>query len=165
MEKSNTTSWGGEWLAKPLRNLLLAQLSKITYGSLVFSEGSELTTCGESREGEPRAMIRVVRSSIWERTVFGGSVGAAESYMDGDWTTDDLVAVVRIFSGTRDVMYAMEGGRALLKWPALKLWHFMRRDTIEQSRRNIAAHYDLGNEFFDANFLDLAVVSPCISNT
>jgi cyclopropane-fatty-acyl-phospholipid synthase len=45
-------------------------------------------------------------------------------------------------------MNGMEGGLALLKWPALKLYHFMRKDTIEGARKNISAHYDLGNDFF-----------------
>jgi cyclopropane-fatty-acyl-phospholipid synthase len=159
-EQVNLSTWGVTWLAKPLRALLLKQLAKISYGCLVFSEGSTLTTCGVERAGEPKAMIRVTRDSIWERVVFGGTVGAAESYMDGDWSTDDLVAVIRIFCGNRDVMQGMEGGLALLKWPALKIWHVMRRDTIAQARKNIAAHYDLGNEFFDA-WLDPTMAYSC----
>jgi cyclopropane-fatty-acyl-phospholipid synthase len=116
--------------------------------------------CGEKRDGEPSAMLHVVRPSLWERTVFGGTVGAAESFMDGDWTTDDLVAVIRIFCANREMMESMEGGLAILKWPALKLWHLARRDTIAQARKNIAAHYDLGNEFFDA-WLDPTMAYSC----
>ena len=155
-----TGSWSGAWLARPLRGMLLSKVRQIGYGCLEFREGHTVTICGDARPGEPKAVIRVVRDSIWERVVFGGTVGAAESYMDGDWTTDDLVAVVRIFSGNRDIMQSMEGGFALLRWPALKLWHMARRDTIEQARQNIAAHYDLGNEFFGA-WLDSSMTYSC----
>jgi len=159
-EDVNLSTWSVSWLAKPLRALLLKQLSNIKYGCLVFSEGSTVTTCGTPKDGEPNAMIRVVRDSLWERIVFGGTIGGAESYMDGDWTTDDLVSVIRIFSGNRDVMQGMEGGLALLKWPALKVWQLMRRDTIAQARKNISAHYDLGNDFFDA-WLDPTMAYSC----
>jgi cyclopropane-fatty-acyl-phospholipid synthase len=138
----------------------MKQISKISYGCLVFSEGSNITKCGVEREGEPKVLIRVVRDSIWERVVFGGTVGAAESYMDGDWTTDNLVDVIRVFCGNRDVMQGMEGGLALLRWPALKLWQLARRDTIKQARKNISAHYDLGNDFFDA-WLDPTMAYSC----
>ncbi len=144
------SGWTGDWLAKPLRAILVGKLSKIRYGTLLITDGEFSMTCGEARQGEPRAAINIVRSSMWERVVFGGSIGAAESYMDGDWTTDDLVAVIRIFCGNREIMENMEGGLAVLTWPALKLWHFARRETIKQARKNIAAHYDLGDDFFAA---------------
>ena len=150
MHQVETGSWSGAWLSRPLRAIVLGKIKQLTYGCLEFCEGANVTVCGEIRSGEPKAVIRVVRDSIWERVVFGGTVGAAESYMDGDWTTEDLVSVIRIFSANRGMMQAMEGGFALLRWPALKLWHMARRDTIEQSRKNISAHYDLGNDFFAA---------------
>jgi cyclopropane-fatty-acyl-phospholipid synthase len=160
LDRSTVLSWGGEWLSKPLRVLVLKQLGKITYGCITVSEGATVTKLGTARDGEPQATIRVERQSIWERVVFGGTIGAAESYMDGDWSTDNLVSLVRIFCANRDVMESMEGGLAWLKWPALKVWHFARRDTIEQARKNISAHYDLGNEFFDA-WLDPTMAYSC----
>ena len=150
LKRSLTDGWAGEWLSKPLRSMLISKLSKIRYGMLEISDGSTVTRCGDSRNGEPRATINIVRQSMWERVVFGGSVGAAESYMDGDWTTNDLVAVVRIFCGNREILESLEGGLAVLTWPALKLWHMARRDTIKQARDNISAHYDLGDDFFAA---------------
>ena len=83
----------------------------------------------------------------------GGSVGTAEAYMDGGWESDDLTTLVRIMVRNRDVLDGMEGGLARLATSALRLWHSRRRNTKDGSRRNIAAHYDLGNEFFEL-FLD-----------
>ena len=160
IDRSGVLAWGGEWLSKPLRLLVLKQLAKINYGCITVSEGASVTVLGERRDGEPHATLRVERQCIWERVVFGGTIGASESYMDKDWSTDDLVALIRIFCVNRDVMESMEGGLAWLKWPALKVWHLARRDTIEQARKNISAHYDLGNEFFDA-WLDPSMAYSC----
>jgi cyclopropane-fatty-acyl-phospholipid synthase len=137
------------WFHGFLRGMITRKLSGMTYGSLRITDGSETFNLGTSRAGEPSASISVHRATMWERLAFGGTIGAAESYMDEDWSTDNLVAVVRIFAGNREMMGNMEGGLAWLRWPALKLWHFARRDTINQAKKNISAHYDLGNRFFE----------------
>ena len=85
--------------------------------------------------------------------VLGGPIGAAEAYMAGDWETDDLVGVLRLFLANRSVLEALDGGWNLLQKPLRRLHHFLNRDTIAQSKKNIAAHYDLGNDFFSL-FLD-----------
>ena len=68
--------------------------------------------------------------------------------MAGHWHCDDLVALVRILVRNRDVLDGMETGWARLGGWMLRRWHSLRRNTEAGSRRNIAAHYDLGNEFF-----------------
>jgi cyclopropane-fatty-acyl-phospholipid synthase len=73
--------------------------------------------------------------------------------MDGLWECDDLVALVRILVRNQDRLDAMERGPARLGAALLRLWHSLRRNTRDGSRRNIAAHYDLGNDFFKL-FLD-----------
>jgi cyclopropane-fatty-acyl-phospholipid synthase len=73
--------------------------------------------------------------------------------MDGAWTADDLTAVVRILLRNREVLDGMESGLARLGAPALRAFHALRRNTLPGSRRNIADHYDLGNDLF-ALFLD-----------
>jgi len=73
--------------------------------------------------------------------------------MAGDWETDDLVGVLRLFLANRSVLEALDGGWNLLQKPLRRLHHFLNRDTIAQSKKNIAAHYDLGNDFFSL-FLD-----------
>ena len=82
-----------------------------------------------------------------------GSVGAAEAYMDGLWDCDDLVALVRILVRNRDRLDAMERGPARVGGAVMRAWASLRRNTHAGSRRNIAAHYDLGNDFFRL-FLD-----------
>jgi cyclopropane-fatty-acyl-phospholipid synthase len=91
--------------------------------------------------------------SFYRQVALGGSIGAAESYMDQDWQADDLCRVIQILVRNRDLLDSMEGGLATLANQLLKLWHFANRNSQRGSRKNIAAHYDLGNDLF-ALFLD-----------
>ncbi len=116
---------------------------------------------GERRLGRPaandadtlRATVRIDDPAFYRAIAANGSVGAGESYMDGQWRCDDLVALVRILVRNRDRLDAMEQGIARLGGWALRGWHALRRNTRLGSRRNIAAHYDLGNTLFEL-FLD-----------
>ena len=99
------------------------------------------------------ATVEVVHPQFWADAAFGGTTGAGESYIHGHWRSDDLVALVRIMVLNRAIMENMEGGLAFLTAPLRRIFHWMNRNSKDGSRRNIAAHYDLGNEFF-ALFLD-----------
>ncbi|MEM1206578.1 MAG: cyclopropane-fatty-acyl-phospholipid synthase family protein, partial [Acidobacteriota bacterium] len=85
--------------------------------------------------------------------VLGGSIGAAEAYMAGHWSADDLTAVLRFFLLNRQALDNLEDGSGRLKRPLYKVFGYLRANTRQGSRRNIQAHYDLSNEFFEL-FLD-----------
>jgi cyclopropane-fatty-acyl-phospholipid synthase len=91
---------------------------------------------------------------------FGGSVGAGESFMAGDWTVDDLTALVRILLVNRGVLDGLDSGWSRLAEPARRVLHAAARNTRAGSRRNIAAHYDIGNDFFEL-FLDPTMMYSC----
>ena len=97
--------------------------------------------------------MRVLDASCYGDILVNGSIGAAESFMTGDWDTPDLTALVRVMVRNTDVLDQIEGGLARLSRPALKLAHWFNRNSEKGSRRNIAAHYDLGNALFE-QFLD-----------
>ncbi len=130
-----------------LRSRLLQQLDALRGGEIVLQDALGSTRLGEGGEDAP---IRLqVHDPVFYRALAGsGSVGAAEAYMDGAWTCSDLVGLVRLLVRNRDLLDGMEGGLARLGGWALKAWHALRRNTRDGSRRNIAAHYDLGNPFF-----------------
>ena len=69
------------------------------------------------------------------------------------WQADDLCRVIQILVRNRDLLDSMEGGLATLANQLLKVWHFANRNSRHGSRKNIAAHYDLGNDLFEL-FLD-----------
>lgn len=136
------------------RRQMLRHLARIQHGRLTVIESGERFVFGSDHVDEPlRATLHVHHQDVWKQMALGGSVAVAECFMDGAWDSDDLTQLVRIFARNRDVIDDMEGGLARLATAALRVWHGARRNTRQGSRRNIAAHYDLGNEFF-ALFLD-----------
>lgn len=92
--------------------------------------------------------IAVHHPGFYRSVARNGSVGAAEAYMDGLWQCNDLVGLVQQLVRNRDLLDRMETGPARLGGWAMRTLHALRRNTREGARRNIAAHYDLGNEFF-----------------
>ena len=139
------------------RKLLHGQLAKLHTGCLVLCEGGEAIAFGED-ESQARAkglyaQIDIQDPACYADILTGGSIGAAEAYMTGDWQSQDLAGVMRILVRNMDILDQMEGGLALLSRPFLKLFHRFNQNTQKGSERNIAAHYDLGNELFRL-FLD-----------
>lgn len=95
----------------------------------------------------PEAVWVIRRARTVRRMLTGGLVGFAEAYMDGDWDTPDLVKLLELGELNRDCLGALDGGGALAR---LGRWlvHALRPNSRRGARRNIAQHYDLGNEFY-----------------
>lgn len=132
-------------LDRLLRKRLFASLAQLAGGRLAIED-----SLGGATLGQGSAVVRLtIRDMAFYRLVATqGSVGAGEAFGDGMWTCDDLVGLVRLLVRNRDTLDGMESGLARLAGWALKRWHAANRNTPEGSRRNIAAHYDLGNDFF-----------------
>jgi cyclopropane-fatty-acyl-phospholipid synthase len=128
------------------RKVVLRQLEGLEHGELTLVENGERQCFGAG--GGPSAQITVRDPQFFSDIAFGGSIGAGEAYMQGSWQCDDLVSVTRLLLQNREVLDGMEGGLAHLTMPLQRLFHWLNRNTRSGSRRNIAAHYDLGNEFF-----------------
>jgi len=132
--------------------LVQRHLKAIQWGQIVLVEDQETTKFGDS-SASVACHLQVNNPAVYTKILSSGAVGAAEAYMDGDWTTDNLTMFIRVMLRNRDVLNQIQGELKLLKSVALKLFHLRNRDSIGGSKRNIAAHYDLGNDFFK-NFLD-----------
>ena len=128
-----------------------AGLRDLAYGRLVVEAAGTPVAYGSDRG--PTAEVVVHDDAFWRAVAFGGHVGAAESYVAGEWTTPDLPAVVRIFARNREALDGLETGLARLAQPLRALLHARNRNTRSGAARNIHAHYDLGNDFF-STFLD-----------
>ncbi|MGA2115873.1 MAG: class I SAM-dependent methyltransferase [Bryobacteraceae bacterium] len=114
---------------------------------------------GES--GHPlRALVVVHRDRFFQRALFGGDVALGEAWMDGDWSSPDLIAVVRL--AVRNLAPLEQQNRLLsaLSRTFYALRHRLRGNSITGSRRNIQAHYDLSNDFFRL-FLDRNMMYSC----
>ena len=143
----NTTTRPGA-LDNLARRMVLKQLGRLKTGSLQLVEEGFSITFGEIADAGLCARIEVIDGSFYSDIAFGGSVGAGEAYMRGSWQCDDLVSLVRILLRNRDVLDNMEKGTAWLTRSLQRFFHWINRNTREGARRNIAAHYDLGNDFF-----------------
>lgn len=161
MENLNTSAQpiSGQDGSRPVvsrvaRNLVIQQLHRLQDGLLTVREsGFDDLVFGDGDTRYPPAELVVHDHSTWRDLLTGGSVGAAEAFVNGDWSTPDLVALLRFFTRNVDRMNAFEDRYSWVTKPALKGLHWLNRNTKEGSRKNISAHYDLGNELFEL-FLD-----------
>ncbi|MGN2250681.1 class I SAM-dependent methyltransferase [Frateuria sp. GZRe14] len=143
-----TATYGA--LDRALRSRLLAQMVQLRGCRLVLVDALGRVELGQPAEGESllRVQLQVDDPRFYRLVAANGSVGAGEAYIEGLWRCDDPVALVRIMVRNRDLLDGMESGLARLGGLALKAWHAFNRNTKNGSRRNIAAHYDLGNRLF-----------------
>ncbi|MET3009898.1 cyclopropane-fatty-acyl-phospholipid synthase family protein [Stenotrophomonas koreensis] len=137
------------------------QLAGFGHGQLVIQDALGTLQLGQADSG-PSVTLQIHDPGFYRALATHGSVGAGQAYMDGLWQCSDLVALIQLLVRNRDLLDGMETGSARLGGLAMKALHALRRNTREGSRRNIAAHYDLGNEFFGL-FLspDLMYSSAC----
>lgn len=145
-----------QWAA----GLLHRQLARLQHGQIVLAEGDVIRFGETTAEFPVPVRIDVLDPSFYGNTLFGGSLGTAESYMAGAWTCSDLVSLIRIMVRNRHVLEGLDGRWTLLAAPLRRLLHAYNRNTEEGSQRNIAAHYDLGNAFFRL-FLDETLMYSC----
>lgn len=138
--------------ARLARWLLFRLLAGLTRGSLTLHEGTQ-----RFHFGDPNAAlcaeVRVLSPAVYRRLLTGGSIAAAEAWMDGEWETHQLTMLLEILALNGPVLARLENGFRLLSSPLQRLRHWTRRNHRQQARKNIAAHYDLGNDFYQ-HFLD-----------
>jgi len=140
------------------RRLVLGRLEQLAVGRLELVDGGQTLVFGErAANAVPAARIVVNDAACYADIAFGGSIGAGEAYMHGLWDSDDLTTAVRVLLRNRAVLDGLETGAARVTAPLQKTLHWLNRNSRAGSRRNIAAHYDLGNEFF-ALWLDRSMM-------
>ena len=144
-------SRGDAWF----RRRMHALLRELRGCEITLVEGGWHVILGHPEAGKPvlRTTITVNDPAMYRLVALSGSVGVGEAYMEGLWDCDDLTTLVRIFVQNRALLDRMETGLARLGGMLLRGFHALRRNSRSGSRRNIAAHYDLGNDLFRL-FLD-----------
>jgi len=148
-------------LTRLARSLLLVQLQKLRKGRLRLIDGDFDRTFGCASEEAPfEVTLRVLSPRFYSDVVFAGTAGSGEAYLNGYWECDDLTALVRLMIVNRDLMNDVDSGWSRLSAPVFKAAHWLNRNDKSGSRRNIAAHYDLGNRFFEL-FLDGTMAYSC----
>ncbi len=141
------------WLSRWLVSLLLA---RIKVGSLVVVEGDERRVYGS---GPPAATVRIDSPRAWPK-LLRGSRGMAEAFAQGLWDSPDLVALIRLAACNAGGLDRLRSLLVPVRWPLQRARVLVRRSTKRQRRRDIAAHYDLGNELF-SGMLDPTMSYSC----
>ncbi len=146
------------WLDRTAAKLIRTQLSRMTDGHLTITD-----PWGRWHFGQPSTLgARVVihATSVYRRVLAGGTLAAARAYRDGEWEADDPAAVCRIFGRNAHLIESFDEGWARISRPWNKLVRKLRGNSRTGSRRNIRAHYDLGNDLFGL-FLDDTMNYSC----
>ena len=140
------------------RQTLCELFQRLEVGTLTIQEGDETLVFGQDTNPDsPQGIIRIHNPLAYAEVLTEGSIGSGESYIRGHWSSPELVDVIRVFTANMRVLASMDTGKSLLSFVALKIAHAFNRNTRTGSRRNIAAHYDLGNDFFKL-FLDSSLM-------
>jgi cyclopropane-fatty-acyl-phospholipid synthase len=147
-------------LERLARRTVLSVLDKLKFGRIRIIEDHDNLTFGEDASSALQASLHIHHQRFYSRILLKGSIGAAEAYMEGLWSTDDLTMVMRIMALNQPVFAEMELGLARLTAPIYKTYHWARKNTRVGSRKNILAHYDLGNSFYKL-FLDPTMTYSC----
>ncbi|MCA9015278.1 MAG: class I SAM-dependent methyltransferase [Planctomycetaceae bacterium] len=134
------------------RRLLFMRLQRLVCGQVVLHDVQERFSFGDAN-ADLSVEVIVQHPRFYRRAVLGGGLGIAQSLIDGDWSADDLTSLVRIFIRNLEVTDQFERGIAWFRQRAARAGHWFRRNTRLGAARNIHAHYDLGNEFYQL-FLD-----------
>ena len=135
-----------------LRRGVMHQLNQLKNGHLVIIENGEPHVFGD-RSANMVAEVQIHDASGWGMIASTGSSGAGEAFIHGYWSSPDLTKVIQVLVSNMQVLDALEGGLARLGRPLIRALHWVNRNTRKGSQKNIAAHYDLGNEMFE-QFLD-----------
>ncbi len=152
--ESNRASETTPLASRIAKTLVVQQLNRLEHGRLTIREsGQEDLVFGDGDPDYLAAELVIHHHSTWRDLLTGGSVGAAEAFVSGDWSSSDLVSLLRFFTRNVDRMNEFEDRYSWVTKPALKGLHWLNRNTREGSRKNISAHYDLGNDLFE-RFLD-----------
>jgi len=139
---------------KIAREAIFRLLSKLQVGSLTLHEGPCSHHFGSvDKPHEPQAEVHIHSPAVYSQMLTGGSIGSGEAYMKGYWSSPDAMDVMRIFSANLVLLNKFDASQSVFIKLALKIAHRFNRNTYKGSQLNIAAHYDLGNEFFQL-FLD-----------
>ncbi|MBX3073825.1 class I SAM-dependent methyltransferase [Candidatus Obscuribacterales bacterium] len=137
------------------RTILLGQFKKMSESQLRMTlEDGNTMSFGDTRKQSAHAHITVLDPKFYERSVLYGAIGFAESYIDGEWTTDNLTNVIEwfIYNNTNSTVLEESKNKSIFINPLLMLnrvGHILRDNTLKMSKKNIEEHYDLGNDFFN----------------
>ena len=136
------------------KKLLFKMLNDLHHGELIFVDPMEIKVFGKTTSTCAFSVtLHISNMKFYREVIFSGSIGAAKTYINNYWHTENLVELMRIVIINKQLMNKLEKYTTWFSFPIAKIQHYFNRNSKSGSKKNILAHYDLGNEFF-GQFLD-----------
>jgi len=135
------------------RQSIFKFMSNFQHGKLILQDDEGLHEFGDMAEKNLVARVTIHTNATYRRFLTGGSIGIAEAYMLGSWTSPNLVKVVEVFCANLQLLNNINAEKSILGTLSSRVIHWMNNNSVKGSKKNISAHYDLGNDFFQL-FLD-----------
>jgi len=144
-------------VSRMMKNALFARLQQLKQGRLIVNVQGESLVFGQAKEDA----LLTARIDILDEALYGliaekGMVGCAEAYIHGMWKSNDLLNVIRLLAMNMDMAKQLDK-KSLITKLMLHIYARVNANNIDGSKRNISAHYDLGNDFFEL-FLDRSMM-------
>ena len=144
----------GSWKSGIAKKAILKMLEKVTIGHLTVEDGGEVYSFGEAiSDTHLVAHIQVLNPAAYTQVLFNGTIGSGEAYMLNHWSSPNLVDVVRLMVLNQAKLRNMDSKWSWYQKKISSVVDLFKKNTKKGSKKNIAAHYDLSNEFFSL-FLD-----------
>ncbi|KJG39601.1 cyclopropane-fatty-acyl-phospholipid synthase [Photobacterium angustum] len=135
------------------RHILFKVLKHLSNAGLSVSDSTEGTVFFGDKQAPLQASINVHNPLFYKRLLTDGSIGAGEAYMEGWWDSPNLTNVVRVLAKNLTTLDKLEAKMGWMSRISKQIGHLLRKNTIKNARKNISAHYDLGNDLY-RHFLD-----------
>ncbi len=152
---------GSAWLSRLARSALVSVLARVDCGQIALEDAEGTVVAGATTPDFPAPVrLRVLDPGFYVAVLRRAGLGAGESWIRGEWTCDDLPGLLRLIARNRAAWEGLDSWLERVTRPLRRIGYWLERNTRTGARRNIAAHYDLGNEFFEL-FLDPTLTYSC----
>jgi cyclopropane-fatty-acyl-phospholipid synthase len=133
------------------KKIIHQRLSQIKDAHIIIKDGKSISKFG--KPGNLSAKINILDTVFYKNIILGGTIGASESFIRGEWSSPNLTNVIRVLARNTEAQDKLENLFTLLSQPFLKVMHKLNENSVRGSKKNISRHYDLSNDFFSL-FLD-----------
>ena len=133
------------------KKIIHQRLSQINDAHIIIKDGKSINKFG--KPGNLSAKINILDTVFYKNIILGGTIGASESFIRGEWSSPNLTNVIRVLARNTEAQDKLENLFTLLSQPFLKVMHKLNENSVRGSKKNISRHYDLSNDFFSL-FLD-----------
>ena len=154
---------------KTCRGLFISALKRLPEGCLIIQEqGQEFAVLGD-KGSDLQGIVNILDGRAYPKLLLGGSIASGETFTDKLWDSPNLTKVIRIFARNLSTLDAWENKFKWLTMPFNKIKHVANANSQEQAKKNIGAHYDLGNKlytkFLDKSMMYSAAIYPDANTT